>query len=102
MSAPPGTLALVQDPLSSSLDPEPPRPGAAHRRGDGGTRHPLDGRQGLPQPRPVRTKAASKSSGRHLRCVDAAKDGLQRGANMVVLSSASSRQANSDLAGGRC
>jgi putative transposase len=47
-------------------------------------------------------RAASKSSCRHLSCVDSAKDELRRGVNMAVLSGASNRQVTLTWAEGRC
>jgi hypothetical protein len=47
-------------------------------------------------------RAASKSSCRHLSCVDAAKDELRRGVNMVVLSGASTGQVTLTWPEGRC
>jgi hypothetical protein len=49
---------------------------------------------------PVR--AASKSSCRHLSCVDATKEELRRGVNMVVLSGASNRRVTLTCPEGRC
>ncbi len=43
-----------------------------------------------------------KVSCRHLSCVDSAKDELQRGVNMAVLSGASNRQVTPTWAEGRC
>ena len=57
---------------------------------------------GGPSYDPSDPRAASKSSCRHLSCVDAAKDELRRGVNMVVLSGASNRQAALTWAEGRC
>jgi hypothetical protein len=47
-------------------------------------------------------RAASKLSCRHLSCVDAAKDELRRGVNMVVLCGASNRQVTLTWPEGRC
>ena len=46
-------------------------------------------------------RAASKSSCRHLSCVDAAEDELRRGVNMAVLSGATTSQGTLTWAEGR-